>query len=448
MGQVINEAVFFIKNHAVSRQLLFSDFEALLNGLSTIPEYVDEDALAAYVVMNQYGETEAVVFFKIYFDEAGHADISWNVPVEKLAEKGASGPDLGGGPIRLVCASQCSNIMYVDDLWDPSMNPGTNDFIAIRRAVEDNRLRFKFEAKPEPKPEPVSGGDVDIPLLGGSAEEVPVLASDDEFPTVTVEPERRTKLARTLKEQRLRIRTLEKHKERTNEELDREQRIIVHAYKNEISTLKQNIEQIRVANERLQEKLTLRNEKYIDLQDKVARQARLVEELKARLKEAKSASHGGGIEQQKLEAEIVLLREQLDRRDIDLAFRSEREDMLRAELEELKDHVDTGPSPNELVEKLKETEVVYVAYHPGVGHLSMTSNEILQYAENPMAYVADKARVSEEVYREWLEHFEDPVCKHVDAAGDQCLATIKACESPTDFQHGITDCCDLHKLAL
>ena len=445
MGQSANEAVFFMKDNAVSRQMLFSEFEALLDGLSSIPEYVDEDAFGVYATIDEFGDLEAMVFFKIYFDEESHADTSWNVPVEKFASVSGSGPDLGAGPIRLACRSQCSINWHQEDLWDPDMNPGTNDFLAVRKAVLANRLRFRFKQKPEGEP-------TGIPTLGG--DELPVLgkadssnAPSEDTAAIEADADKRVKLARVLKEQRLRIRTLEKHKERANEELDREQRIIIHAYKNEIQSLKQNIEQLKVSNEKLQEKLSSRNEQYIDLQDKVSDHSKVVDDLKEQLKHA-SSEEKDALEKKKFEAEIVLLREQLDRRDLDLAYRDEREDLLRAELEELKETMSAGPASNDLVAKLKEMEVVYVAYHAGVGHISMTSNDILRYAENPMAFVAEKAQVSERVYRAWLSHFENPVCHEVGDDGVMCHNKVTKCDNPTDFEVGISDRCDLHRLDL
>lgn len=439
MGKSENEAVFFMKDHAVSRQMLFSEFEALIDGLSTIPEYVDEDARAVYAVIDAYGDIQALVFFKIYFDDESHADASWNVPVEKLAAVSGSGPDLGGGPIRVACRSQCAINWHQDDLWDPGMNPSTNDFIALQRAVNVNRLRFRFNSKSE-------GDPVGIPTLQGDNDDnVPVLGAGDSDTAIDADADKRVKLARVLKEQRLRIRTLEMHKDRANQEVDREQRIVIHAYKNEIHSLKQSIEQLKVTNEKLQEKLSSRNEQYIDLQDKVTDQTKIVDDLKERLKSA-SSEEKEGLEKQKLEAEIVLLREQLDRRDLDLAYRDEREDLLRAELEELKETMVSTPGSNELVEKLKEMEVVYVAYHPGVGHVSMTHNDILRYAENPIAFVSEKARVSEATYVAWLEHFEDPTCNHIDSSGDACHTKVERCDSPSDFEVGISDRCGLHSI--
>lgn len=431
MGQAAHEAVFFMSNHSVIRQMLFTEFEALLDGLSSVPDYEDQDAQAVYSVIDRYGNIEALVFFEIYFDEDSHADASWNLPVEKLAAISGKGPDLGAGPIRLACRSQCAINWHQNDLWDPDMNPGTNDFLAIKKAVTANRLRLKFESKEEPK---------DIPVLG----QPPVLGAESAV-EINADAEKRAKLARLLKEQRLRIRTLEHHKEHASEEVDREQRIVIHAYKNEIQRLKQNTEQLKLTNEKLQEKLSSRNEQYIDLQDKVSGQGQIVEDLKQRLQNANSDERDA-IEKQKLEAEIVLLREQLDRRDLDLAYREEREDLLRAELEELKETMGSGSDSGAslMFDTLKEMEVVYVAYHPGVGHVSMTSNDIVRYADNPMAYVAEKAFVTEAKYLAWMEHFESPVCQHQDADG-LCGKAITKISTPSEFDEGTADRCDIHR---
>lgn len=53
------------------------------------------------------------------------------------------GPDLGAGPIRLCCRSQCPVDWHVQDLWDPDMNQQPNAFIVLRDLVKQNRLGFK-----------------------------------------------------------------------------------------------------------------------------------------------------------------------------------------------------------------------------------------------------------------------------------------------------------------
>ena len=141
----------------------------------------------------------------------------------------------------------------------------------------------------------------------------------------------------------------------------------------------------------------------------------------------------------------MLLREQLDRRDLDLAYRDEREEQLRAELEEVKEAQASSGSDEAILNKLKELEVVYTAYHPGVGHVTMTSAEIKQYVKNPTAFVAAKCFVTEEQYKAWLEHFENPVCRHKSPEGTVCLAPIEKVSSPGDFELGVEDRCPKHK---
>ena len=424
------EAVFFLGNKQVTRHMLFSEFEALLDGLGALPDYADEDARAVYAVISKTGKIKALVFFILYFDEDGHADASWNVPVERLAEISGRGPDLGGGPIKLACRGQCSINWHQNDLWDPDMTPGSNDFLLIKKAVEENRLRFKFtSAEPE------------VPVLSKSGmQDVPLLDED----SLDSEQEKRVKLARLLKEQRLRIRTLESSKEHFADSIDREQMINLHTYKNEIQTLKQTVEQLKLMNEKLKDKLSSRNDQFLSLQDKVSDQAALVARLEASLKNA-SGGERQGLERQKMEAEIVLLKEQLERKDMELSNRAEREEQLRAELEELSESIGGGYQDASILKRLKELEVVYVVYHPGAGHVTMSSDEILRYIENPNAFVAAKCYVTEEQYLAWLEHFENPVCKHVSAQGQICAAPVDKVSIPSDFEPGVDDHCSRHQ---
>src|SRR5690606_20633762 len=124
---------------------------------------------------------------------------------------------------------------HQNDLWDPDMTPGSNDFLLIKKAVEENRLRFKFQAP-----------DVDIPVLSKNSLGAEPLLEDLDFDS---DQDKRLKLARLLKKQRLRIRTLESSHEQSIGSADREQMINLHSYKNEIQTLQQTVEQLKLMNE-------------------------------------------------------------------------------------------------------------------------------------------------------------------------------------------------------
>jgi len=424
-----HEAVFFLDDNQVTRHMLFSEFEALLNGLGVLPDYADEEAKVVYTIISRAGKIKALVFFMLYFDEDGRADASWNVPVERLAEVSGPGPDLGGGPIRLACRGQCSINWHQNDLWDPDMTPGSNDFLLLRKAVENNRLRLAFEKPKENIPTiPVSSEGADVPVVGVGG---------------SLDSEKRIKLARLLKEQRLRIRTLESNKEQASGSSDREQRIALHAFKNEIQEQKQTNEQLKLLNEKLKDRLSSRNDQFINLQDKVSGQASLVADLEHKLKNA-SGSDRSLLEKQKLEAEVVLLTEQLDRKDIDLAYRDEREELLRGELEELSESIGSGVNDASILEKLKALEVVFVSYHPGVGHITMTSLEVRDYAENPNEFVAKKCFVTEAHYLSWLAHFENPICSHVSPTGQACFQPVEKVSTPSEFEPGVNDLCEQH----
>ena len=176
-------AVFFMDGSDVSRQMRASEFGAFLDGYVGLSDLADTDVKAVYALLGSDLLVRSLVFFRIYFDEEGRADSHWNLPVEKLARKGAKGPDMGAGPIRLVCRSQCPKSASAEDFWDPDMTPGSNHFQAIRRAVDANTLRFR---KVEPAPE----------------EEIPVLGAESRSQEEPEVSEDRVRLARVIREQR------------------------------------------------------------------------------------------------------------------------------------------------------------------------------------------------------------------------------------------------------
>jgi hypothetical protein len=424
------EAVYFLDNKKVTRHLLYSEFEALLDGLVALPDCAEKDAKAVYTLIGKSGKISALVFFILYFDEDGRADASWNVPVERLSEISGRGPDLGGGPIKLACRGQCAINWHQNDLWDPDMTPGSNDFLLLKKAVEENRLHFAFQQT-----------EVNVPVLSSSSVKAEPILEDLDFDSVQ---EKRLKLARLLKEQRLRIRTLESSHKQSVGSSDREQMIILHAYKNEIQALKQSVEQLKIINERLKNKLSSRNDQFLSLQDKVSDQAALVAKLEVGLKNA-SGGELVSLEKQKMEAEIVLLKEQLDRKEFELSNRSDREELLRAELEELSESIGGGIETSSIIKRLKELEVVYVVYHPGAGHINMSSDDILLYVGNPNSFIAAKCFVTESQYLAWLEHFDNPVCRHKNDQGNVCALQVDKLSIPSEFEQGIDDRCEMHQ---
>ncbi|HLV76986.1 MAG TPA: DNA repair protein [Marinobacter sp.] len=399
-----NSAVFLMDGNQVSRQMRWSEFGAFLDGYVGLSDLAETDVRSVLVNLHPDLTIASLVFFRIWFDEEGRADGSWNIPIEALAERGAKGPDLGGGAIRLVCRSQCPDPAYADELWDPDMTPGHNHFQSIRKAVEANSLHFrKLETVVEEN----------IPVLTNPA--TPSLTREH----IEIE---RARLAQVLREQRLRIKTLQSmHRDKVSE-LERGHRLELQALRADVSGLEQKYERLRLGNEQLKQKLQERNAQYLALQELVGNSAGSLEN---------DAS---------TDAEMVLLREQLERKERELELRDEKILSLERENHELKHRQIPEES---LFEQLQGGSVFLVAYHPGVGHMALPYDDIETYFSNPQAYAADKCGMNEAAYREWLAHYENPVCNHGEPG--PCGEPIMRVSQPADFTAGIDDRCEQHK---
>jgi len=396
-------AVFFMEGSQVARQMRLSEFGAFLDGYVGLSDLAETDVRAVLVNLSLELTVRSLVFFRIWFDDEGRADSHWNVPIEALAEKGAKGPDMGGGAIRLVCRSQCPDPAFAQELWDPDMTPGSNHFQLIRKAVEANTLRFQ---KIEPEEE-------NIPVLTTANVEPPVDDGRD-----------RARVAQILREQRLRIKTLQSVHRDSLADLQREHRLEMQALRGEMSDLEQRYERTRISNEQLKQRLAQRNEQYLSMQEKMAE---------------------GDAPQRKdvnADAETVLLREQLERKQRELELRDDKIVALEQENHELRHQV---PPEDSLLEQLQSQSVFLVAYHPGVGHLTLPYDDIDTYFSNPVAYAAERCGMNEPAYKDWLAHYEHPVCRHVDDAGNACGEPIMRVTQPAEFQSGVDDHCEQHR---
>jgi hypothetical protein len=138
----------------------------------------------------------------------------------------------------------------------------------------------------------------------------------------------------------------------------------------------------------------------------------------------------------------VLLREQLERKERELQLRDEIIDVLEHENDELKNR---KPLEDSLLEKLHDHSVFLVAYHHGVGHITLPTTDIGEYFKNPLAYAAERCGMSESAYKEWLEHYESPLCVGTTESGDRCAQPIVRVTQPAEFRAGTDDRCDAHK---
>src|SRR5690606_6907970 len=232
----------------ICKEMLYPEFEAILDGIVNLPEYADQQMRAAYVLVNGRLQIRGAVFFYIDFNDDGSADSGWNIPLRALAERSGSGPDLGGGAIRLACRSQCPVSWQQMHLWDPEQASGNNHFTMLRDRIRRNQLGLLVE---EELPQAVPTDRLQV-----VAEETwyaPTPAGDLAAQKAEkLQQEQRLKAAQLIKQQRARIASLEQLRE-------------ADAAKLRAVAIEQQ-ERLRQENQTLQERLRQQEELVADLQ--------------------------------------------------------------------------------------------------------------------------------------------------------------------------------------
>lgn len=137
---LLTEAVMFFSEQGIAREMLFPEFEALLDGLVAAPDFADETVEAVFLQINHRLHVRAAVFFTVDFDLDGYINRLWNMPLRNLAEKAGRGPDMGGGPIRLACLGFCTSKPHQHSLWKPGQRAGKADLAWVKQAVTRNGL--------------------------------------------------------------------------------------------------------------------------------------------------------------------------------------------------------------------------------------------------------------------------------------------------------------------
>ena len=165
----------------------------------------------------------------------------------------------------------------------------------------------------------------------------------------------------------------------------------------------------------------------------------------------RSHDHGSEIEllteqyrvalEQRLEEERALLAEQLHGKEMEVLKCEEKIADLQYLLNEAQhEQVKMANSGVEkLLEKLQTLGLNFIAFHPGAGHISIQAADITDYMQNPTAFAARKCLVTEDHYKAWLKHYENPVCQ-VDINGQTCGKRVIRVDVPNQFKPGISDC--------
>lgn len=432
------EAVVLFSGGKITRELLYPEFEAILDGFVPVPDFKGQTARAVYLVINSNLFITAAVFFVLDFDAKGMADRRWNVPLQHLADISGKGPDMGAGSIRLSCFSQCAIGIHQNKLWDPQMDAGNNSFALLKKAVQANRMGLMFKAVVDETPAPVT-----VTAAVNDQQQLALQKKLHEHYSV----ELRDKLASAIKEHRLRIATLHsKHQEIVNK-LQHEHQSRLQVFQDRIKKFDAQKSELESRNQALKESIEIQASKVEGLREYYSHKLKAAELDET--SNLQGMQENFAIEMElKVQAATAELREMLEMREVELFYRHENETALKEEIVTLK-HLSQdllNNSGEQLLARLNKAGVNFVVYHPGVGQFTIEQTDLSQYLNSPTAYVAKKAGVGEKLFTQWFVHYQNPICGGTDSGGHSCSKPVVRIGSPLEFHEGESDRCEHHQL--
>ncbi|WP_347331292.1 hypothetical protein [Marinimicrobium locisalis] len=427
------EAVYLFSGDKLAREMLYPEFEAVLDGFVPVPEYANRTAKAAYLTISPQLTISAAVFFVIEFDARGLADRRWNLPLQQLIQQAGQGPDLGGGPIRLVCFSQCPVAWQQKNLWDPQMEPGRNSFVLLRKAVARNRLGLvRTESEPAPKKEP--------DIAPKAARQLKKVLHEHYSQAM------RDRVARLLKEQRLRITTLANQQARKIDKLNREHQQRLQAYRNKVRQLQAQNSELTQRLETLKANFDAQVQKIEGMRDYFSHKLKAAHTDEHHQLQALRENYEMELAA-RVQGATSELEERLEMREMELFYRHQQENNLKEEVSRLRQENQTllEQGGGQLLERLDKTGISFVAFHAGVGQLTVPPDEMAAYLDDPETFAARALGVEPELYKGWLKHSRNPQCMARDAHGHLCARAVPTVARPSDFHPGESDRCPAHQ---
>lgn len=463
---VIHHAVIFFDGDELVKEMLQVEFEAVLDQVVGLSEFVGREIGACFLHINQRLQIIGAVFFLVDFDARGYVNRSWNVPLDHLLENAGRGPDLGAGRIRLSCRSQCSIPWHSRQLWDPILEGENSSFRQMVQALQRNRLGLAAEV-PDITDEVVAP-----PLLVGvkddSASRQPASApakSKSKSKEKSAETERQlverinqrlqqdyqNKMVALGEEHQLTLSTV---KSSFQQQLDQQQQhyqIQISQFKEALESAKTVVREEKRRSQLLKDKLAAQTDEFQRSREQLQQEQLLeresadeqsTQQLQLQLQQQFDVELKARVEQSSAE-----LKEMLDMREVELFYREEQLGTLREEIARLRQERERliGQGGDRLLQHLVDNGVAFVAYQPGVEAMTIPFMDIPRYLESPLNYVAEKCTVSPLQYQDWLNHHELPVCSALLSDGSMCGELVDKVERPSRFLSGYSDRCSTHR---
>lgn len=437
-----HEAVLFFRGTTVERELLYSEFEALLDGYIPLKDYSDTHVQAVYLTLSPSLMVTGAVFFIVRFEADGMVEARWSVPLRQLLDLAGYGPDLGGGPIRLACYSQCPIAWQQKNLWDPDMTPAHQTFGAIKKALKANRLGLVAV-----QPASASLSAVDTNNQPTQSLESAVALEQQIRQQYT--QELRNRMALLIKDQRLRVSTLLHHHQEDVDALKRaHQERLLHVQA-QLDEAQHQVDTLTQQAKRFEGLLKQQADKIAGMREYFTHKLERVE----RVELSESQQHQLLRDNIALEIETRVkaatrdLEDVLMRRESELGHQQRQGDALRAEIAKLKQERQLllKSGADHLLGRLSQAGVHFVAVMPGLGEMAIPYEDTGIFLSDPQAYAAKQMEIHQGIYLSWLEHRDHPHCRAINDNGDTCNQPVSIVESPYEFILGESDRCSAHQ---
>ena len=416
-----HEAVLFFDGQAISREMLYAEFEALLDCVVPVGDFAGKELRAAYVRMDESLQPSVVVLFLIPFDQDGFPEQRWNLPLRQLAETSQRSAVPGGSGLRLASRSHCPLPGWERGLWDVEHSPAGSTLEQVRDRLRKNRLGLE-EVPSAPAQQTLDGA-------ASSAIPAPSALSQTQFSRESAPGNQEAMLA-LMQQSNLQMNLIREQSER--EMASTQQRIAVLEQRcQQLESARQDavqaLETLRGASQQELEALRLQRDVEADKVVDLAAREQAVQDTLARSEENRAA-------------EVAVLRAELERQEEQVHSLSAELTALRRDKLRLMDDGAEG-----FFAALKEKNVNFVTFQPGAGHITIPADDLSRFLGETEAFVAAKCNVSPEHYRRWLHHYSNPVCQGASGSGAPCAKPLAKVLKPADFTVGLQDRCDIHK---
>lgn len=429
-NEFASAVLFFNHDGELAQQMQLAEFQAVLAGYVGLEELSGTTVRAVYVEFDHKYHVQRMVFFLLPMAANGHVASDWLLPLADLAAAASTGKDMGGGPVRLACYSQCPIPHLRSHLWDPALGPRNNQLSLVKRAIKENKLGVAFrEAKgTESQTSEIDRAQLEHELSTRLRKEYA-----QEF---------RDHMAQLLKEQRLRIATTreESRQEVFDTKLEYEARL--RELSLQLAEKDQTISGLQRANQELRDAEMMQMSKIEAIRNYYEEKLVNAQNHQQSFDEAQRFALEAQL-QARFDAESRELRESLQTREVELLYRNELEVQLHDEIARLREQnkeamTNTG---EQLLSRLVNSGISLVSFQPGAGHLTIPLNEVSTYLDDPSAYAAAQCNVSVQRYEQWLQHYRMPVCENKLDEDRVCGENIDRVENPIDFTPGDSNCC-------